>query len=164
MKVVQYNIPQYQEIGGKNEEIIRMFKGLNSYDPLSIPSNFFTELENLDFDDYPTLTTRKGLELVLSSGSPVIGFGVWKGRELHVINDNGTWRAFNGSTWKTVKTGMNTNGVYSFTNLIVCTPSVVAILTRYTPVAKLLTSSVRSALSSETLIAGSDTSIRPSTE
>lgn len=116
MKVVNYNIPNYQEVSGKGEEVIREFKGLNSYDPLSIPSNFFTDLQNLDFDDYPTLSTRKGFEWIHTSTHKAIGVGVWKGIELHVIRENGVWESYNGTTWKEIKTLMDSSAPYSFTN------------------------------------------------
>lgn len=116
MKVVNYIIPHYQEISGKSSEVIRVFKGLNSYDPLSIPSNTFTELINLDFIDYPTLTTRKGFRKIHEFGKRSLGMGVWKGIELHIILNDGEWYKYTGNSFTKVRDTMNTSSVYSFTN------------------------------------------------
>lgn len=116
MKTIQYNIPQYPEIEGKSEEIIRQFGGLNSFDPLSIPSNNFTELVNMNFDDFPTLKTRDFYRALAGLDGEIIGLGVWKGIELHFISSTGQWTKYNGTSFTTVTTGMNTSANYYFAN------------------------------------------------
>ncbi|KZS48125.1 hypothetical protein AWU65_20430 [Paenibacillus glucanolyticus] len=117
MKPVQYNQPNYQALPGLSQPIpIRDFKGLNSFDALSIPDNFFTDIENMTSDDYPAVSTRPGFSVLGSFGSRVLGMGVWKDRELHAVFNDGTWRRWNGGSWTTLASGLSTWADWSFTN------------------------------------------------
>lgn len=109
---------QYQDIGGVLDPIIvRDFKGVNGYDPLSIADNFLTDMKNMTSDDYPALSVRPGYTVLGSAiGSKVLGLGSWKDRELHAVFSDGTWRKWNGSSWTTLLSGLNTSADCYFTN------------------------------------------------
>lgn len=95
---------------------IREFRGLNTFDPYSIDDTFFTEMENLTTDDYPAVSTRSGYTVLGTFGSKVLGMGVWRGRELHAVFNDGTWRRWSGSGWTTLVSGLNTSAEWTFTN------------------------------------------------
>ncbi|MFB5761026.1 hypothetical protein [Paenibacillus medicaginis] len=117
MNPIQYNGPTYQALPGIQAPIsIREFRGLNSFDPLSIDDRFFTDMQNMSTADYPSLTTRPGYTVIGQAGSRVLGMGVWEGRELHVVWNDGTWRRWNGSDWLTLASGLNTSAEWTFTN------------------------------------------------
>lgn len=114
---VQYNPSQNQPIEGMMQPIpIREFRGLITYDPFSIEDGYFTELQNMSTDDYPALSTRKGYSVLGTFGNRVLGMGVWRGRELHVVFNDGTWRQWSVSGWITLASGLNTSAEWSFTN------------------------------------------------
>jgi len=117
MKVIQYATSEKQPLPGVLPPVpIRDFKGLNGFDPLSIGENYFTNMQNMTSDDYPAISTRPGYSVIGSGGSRVLGIGVWKDRELHVVFNDGTWRRWNGSSWSTLATGLSTTAEWSFTN------------------------------------------------
>ena len=117
MKIIQYDQPSYQELPGLMPPIpIREFKGLNTFDPLTINDSFFTDMQNMSNDDYPAISTRSGYSVIGSAGTKVLGMGVWKDKELHVVFNDGTWRRWNGSEWSTLASGLNTSADWSFTN------------------------------------------------
>ena len=117
-KPIQYQMPQYQPVAGHLPPItIRDFKGINTFDPFSIPDNMFTDIENFTTSDYPTLTVRPGYTVLGSAiGSKVIGLGSWKDEEIHAVFNDGTWRKWNGSTWQTLKSGLDTSAEWTFVN------------------------------------------------
>lgn len=117
MKPVQYSAPNYQQLPGLMQPIpIREFKGVNSFDSLSIQDTFFTDMQNMTSDDYPAVSTRPGYSILGTYGTKVLGMGVWKDRELHVVFNDGTWRRWNGSSWSTMMSGLNTSADWTFTN------------------------------------------------
>lgn len=117
MKTPQYQIPQYQPVSGRIQPTtIREFKGLNTFDPFSIPDNQFTDMSNLTLDDYPALSVRPGYtQLGGAFGTSVLGLGVWKDQQLHAVFNDGVWRRWDGSSWITVLSGLS-NSPASFTN------------------------------------------------
>ncbi|MNO36219.1 hypothetical protein D3C76_262860 [compost metagenome] len=117
MKPIQYQPPNYQQLPGLSAPIsIREFKGLNTFDPLSIDDSFFTEMINMTSADYPTISTRPGYSVIGSFGSRVLGMGVWEGKELHVVFNDGTWRRWKNSIWTTLASGLDTTAEWTFTN------------------------------------------------
>ncbi len=118
MKQIERMTPQYQTLPGMLDPIaIREFRGLNTYDPFSVPDNYFTHVTNLEFSDYPKPTVRPGYsQLGAANGTKVLGLAVWKGTELHAVFNDGSWRKWTGSEWTTLKTGLNTTADWSFTN------------------------------------------------
>lgn len=117
MRPVQYKSTQSQPIEGMMQPIpIREFRGLNTYDPYSIEDSYFTEMLNMSTDDYPALSTRPGYTIQGAFGSRVLGMGVWKGRELHAVFNDGTWRRLIGNAWTTLASGLSTSAEWSFTN------------------------------------------------
>ncbi|MED5019337.1 hypothetical protein P9847_18710 [Paenibacillus chibensis] len=117
MKPVQYRAPEYQQLPGLMQPIpIREFRGVNSFDSLSIQDSFFTDMQNMTSDDYPAVSTRPGYSVLGTYGTKVLGMGVWKDRELHVVFNDGTWRRWNGSSWTTMASGLNTSADWTFTN------------------------------------------------
>ena len=116
MKPITYPKTQYQPLTGFDTVPIREFKGVNTYDSLSIDESFFSDISNMQTDDYPTLTVRPGYTVLGSAGSRVLGLGVWKDEELHAVFDDGTWRRWNGSSWTTLASGFSTTAMWSFTN------------------------------------------------
>ncbi|WP_339306552.1 hypothetical protein [Paenibacillus sp. FSL R5-0519] len=117
MRPVQYKPSQNQPLEGMMQPIpIREFRGLNTFDPYSIEDTYFTEMQNLTTDDYPAISTRPGLAVQGTFGTRVLGMGVWRGRELHAVFNDGTWRRLIGSTWTTLASGLNTSAEWSFTN------------------------------------------------
>lgn len=117
MKVIQYEASQKQPLPGLMAPIpIREFKGLNTFDPLAIEETYFTDMVNMTTDDYPAISTRPGYSVIGSAGTRVLGMGVWEGRELHVVFNDGTWRRWDGSAWTTLVSGLNTTAEWTFTN------------------------------------------------
>jgi len=118
MRPIQYQPPSYQEIPGIQGAVtIREFKGVNQFDPLSIADSFFTDVRNISTENYPAASVRKGYEVLGGAiGTRVLGLGVWKSTELHAVFNDGSWRRWNGTAWTTLKTGLNTNRRWSFTN------------------------------------------------
>lgn len=129
MKPAQYQQPQYQEVGGKAlPQTVRVFQGLNGFDPLSIEDSYLTEMTNMSSDDYPSVSTRAGYSLIGKFGTgEVLGMGTYLNQEVHAIFSDGVWRKYRiqGSTinWTVVASGLSTNVKYDFTgyqgNLVV---------------------------------------------
>jgi hypothetical protein len=96
---------------------IRQFNGVFKPDDegFNLSESFFTELENLCADDYPAMSTRPGYSVLGTFGTRVLGMGAWKGTELHVIFNDGTWRKYDG-TWTTLASGLSTTAEWSFCN------------------------------------------------
>lgn len=117
MRPLQYQASQNQPLNGMLQPIpVREFRGLNTYDPYSIDDSFFTEIQNMATDDYPAISTRLGYAIQGAFGSRVLGMGVWRGRELHAVFNDGTWRRLIGNAWTTLASGLNTSAEWSFTN------------------------------------------------
>ncbi|KQY87081.1 hypothetical protein ASD24_26765 [Paenibacillus sp. Root52] len=117
MKLIQYPTFQSQPLEGIMPPIpLREFRGLNTFDPYSIEDSYLTEMKNMTNNDYPALSTRPGYTVIGANGSRVLGMGVWRGRELHVVFSDGTWRRWNGSSWATLASGLNTSAEWTFTN------------------------------------------------
>jgi len=95
---------------------IREWRGVNTFDPYSIADSYFTDMSNLTTDDYPAVSVRPGYSVIGSFGAKVLGMGVWKGVELHAVFNDGTWRRWNGTDWATLKSGLSTTALWSFTN------------------------------------------------
>lgn len=73
-------------------------------------------MKNMTLDDYPAISMRPGYRVLGSYGSKVLGMGVWRGRELHAVFNDGTWRRLNGTVWTTLVSGLNTTAEWTFTN------------------------------------------------
>lgn len=100
VKPIQYQMPRAEELPGLSTATIREFRGLNTFDPLSIGDSYFTDISNLSTDDYPAISTRPGHTVLGSAlGTRVTGLGVWKGQRLIGAFNDGTWRVWNGSSW-----------------------------------------------------------------
>ncbi|WP_156088541.1 hypothetical protein [Mycobacterium tuberculosis] len=116
MRPITYPKVEYQPLDGFTTVPVREFKGVSTYDSLSIEDAFFSDISNMQTDDYPTLTVRPGYTLLGAFGSKVLGLGVWKDQELHAVFNDGTWRRWNGSSWSTLASGLNTSAQWSFSN------------------------------------------------
>lgn len=117
MKLIQYSTPNYQPLPGIMAPIsIREFRGVSGFDPQMVEDSFFTAMQNMTTDDYPAIVTRPGYSVIGSAGTRVLGMGVWKDEELHVVFNDGTWRRWNGIDWKQLASGLNTSADWSFTN------------------------------------------------
>lgn len=117
MKLIQYPITPSQQVEGISLATIREFRGLNTFDPLSIADSFWTDVVNLDSSNFPTATVRPGYTVLGATiGSKVIGLGSWKDTELHAVFNDGTWRKWTGTAWTTLKSGLDTSVPWSFTN------------------------------------------------
>ncbi|WP_127580184.1 hypothetical protein [Paenibacillus koleovorans] len=118
MKPIRYPQVKAQPLSGMlPPQSIREFRGVNSFDPYSIAENYFTDMLNMTSDDYPTASVRPGYTVLGSAiGTKVLGMGVWKDTELHAVFQDGTWRKWSGSAWSTLKSGLNTTAMWSFTN------------------------------------------------
>lgn len=116
MRVIQYPIPPIQSIDNISLNFIREFRGLNTFDPLAIGDNFWTDVSNLDSSAFPFTSVRPGYTVVGQFGTRVLGLAAWKGIEIHAIFDDGTWRRLDGTSWTTLKSGLSTTAEWSFTN------------------------------------------------
>lgn len=117
MKLIQYPRTQAEPIPGMLPPVtVREFRGVSTYDPFSIPDSFFTEISSLTSDDFPALSVRPGYTVLGNAGTKVLGMGAWKDTQLHVIFNDGTWQRWDGSTWATLTTGLNTSADWTFTN------------------------------------------------
>jgi hypothetical protein len=109
----------WQPLRGIQDPIsIRQFGGVYKPDDpgFNLSDSLFTELVNFCPDAYPALTTRPGYTVIGSFTGPVLGLGAWKDNELHMVGGDGVWRRYNGSTWDTLASGLNTTADWSFTN------------------------------------------------
>ncbi|MEK4882562.1 hypothetical protein [Paenibacillus sp. FSL R5-0908] len=115
-KFVPRPIPEIaQPLPGIQEPIsIRQWQGLNTFDPYSIAESQLTDMSNMSTSDYPALSVRSGFSVLGTFGSRILGMGAWKS-ELHVIANDGGWHRWNGSTWTTLLTGLDTSAEWSFT-------------------------------------------------
>lgn len=97
---------------------IRSFSGIYKPDDegFNLPDDLFTELINFSPDHYPAITTRPGYSVIGTFGTAVLGLGAWKNSELHAVFNDGTWRKWDGSTWTSLASGLNTSADWSFTN------------------------------------------------
>lgn len=96
---------------------IRAFKGENKLDRYSIDASYSPRSRNLSSSMTPALTTKPGFSVLgVPIGTRVIGFSTWKNQELHAVFNDGTWRKWTGSTWTTIKTGLNLIAEWSFVN------------------------------------------------
>ncbi|OMC79598.1 hypothetical protein BK125_04780 [Paenibacillus odorifer] len=113
---VPRGIPAIAEpLPGIQEPIsIRQWQGLNTFDPYSIAESQLTDMSNMSTSDYPALSVRTGFSVLGTFGSRILGMGAWKS-ELHVIANDGGWHRWNGSTWTTLLTGLDTSAEWSFT-------------------------------------------------
>lgn len=117
MGPIQYQVTQPQELGGISVATVRDFRGVNSFDPLSIADSFWTDMSNLTTDDYPAASVRPGYTVLGNAiGTKVLGMGIWKDAELHVVFNDGSWRKWTGAAWTTLASGLNTAAMWSFTN------------------------------------------------
>ncbi len=116
-RLIQYETPQYQPVQGHLPPITtREFRGLSTFDPLAIDESYFTDMSNFMTDDFPTLTTRPGYAVLGSAiGTKILGRGNWKDEELHAWGNDGTWRKWNGTSWTTLKSGLDTDAEWSST-------------------------------------------------
>lgn len=116
-KPIQYQITPRPQIEGISTATIREFRGLNTFDPLSIGDIFLTDMNNLCSIDFPAMSVRPGYSsLGASVGTKVLGLGVWQDKEIHAVFNDGTWRKWTGSAWTTLKSGLDTSAMWSFTN------------------------------------------------
>jgi hypothetical protein len=117
--MIQYPIRDTPgELPGMQEPIpIREWQGANTFDPLSIADSYWTDVSNLTTADYPAASVRPGYSVLGSAiGTKVLGMGIWKDTELHAVFSDGTWRKWTGSVWTTLKSGLSTTAMWSFTN------------------------------------------------
>ncbi|MEF3312323.1 hypothetical protein PV433_25900 [Paenibacillus sp. GYB004] len=116
-KPIQYEMPKYVELPGVLPPIInREWRGVNTFDPMSIGDNFFTDMSNFTTADYPAVSVRPGYSVIGNAGAKVLGLGVWKDTELHAVFDDGTWRKWDGASWVTLKSGLDPSAMWSFTS------------------------------------------------
>jgi hypothetical protein len=95
----------------------REFRGVNKLNAFSISDVYASDMINLTSTNYPALTTRPGYSVLGGViGSKVLGLGVWKNMELHAVFNDGTWRKWDGSSWTTLASGLNTSAEWTFTN------------------------------------------------
>jgi hypothetical protein len=110
----------WQQLSGIQEPIpIRQFNGVYKPDDegFNLADGLFTELINFCPDEFPALKTRPGYTVVGTFGTGVLGMGLWKDLELHVIFNNGTWQKLNANgTWTSLATGLSTTARASFVN------------------------------------------------
>lgn len=109
----------WDPIRGVSDPIpIRQFDGVYKPDDegFNLPDNLFTELINFSPNNYPAITTRPGYTVIGTFGATVLGFGAWKDTEMHAVFNDGTWRKWDGTTWTTLATGLNTTAEWSFCN------------------------------------------------
>lgn len=97
--------------------MLREFKGISKLDPYSINDSFSPLCFNLISTKAPAMVTRPGFSILGSAiGSRVLGLATWKNQELHAVFNDGTWRKWDGSSWVTLKGGLDTSAEWSFTN------------------------------------------------
>lgn len=97
-------------------KVQRDFKGVNRLDAFSIPDDMATDMQNVTSINYPALSVRPGFSLVGSAfAGAVYGLGIWKQTEIEAIS-GGAWYKYNGSSWVSLKTGLNATAQWSFAN------------------------------------------------
>lgn len=111
---------QWGQIRGISEPIpIRQFGGVYKPDDegFNQADGLFTELINFGPTNFPAISTRLGYSVVGTFGSAaVLGLGAWKDQELHAVFSDGTWRKYDGLTWTTLASELNTSAEWSFCN------------------------------------------------
>jgi hypothetical protein len=116
MRPIQYPITPAQQLDNISRIPIREFRGLNTFDPLAIGDNYWSDVSNLDSSSFPAVEVRPGYSVIGQHGTKVLGLGAWKGSEIHAVFNDGTWRKWDGSAWTTLKSGLSTTAEWSFTN------------------------------------------------
>ncbi|SFE74463.1 hypothetical protein SAMN04487969_10649 [Paenibacillus algorifonticola] len=110
----------WQGIRGVSDPIpVRAFNGIFKPDDegFNLPDDVFTELTNFSANKYPAITTRKGYTVIGAYGSgSVLGMGAWKGKELHAVFSDGTWRKWDTVVWTILASGLNTAAEWTFCN------------------------------------------------
>lgn len=96
----------------------REFRGINKLDQFSINEVFASESRNISSANYPAMTIRPGTTSIGGvPNSRVLGMGVWKDKELHIVFADGTWRRYSGGTnWDILASGLDPVAKWSFTN------------------------------------------------
>ena len=105
--------------GVLNPISIREFKGVNKLDAFSISDGQFTSIKNMTASKYPAMTIRPGtLNIGANLTATILGLGVWKNEELHVIDDNGNWvKLLGDGNWgTTLESGLSAGDMWSFCN------------------------------------------------
>lgn len=106
----------YGDIAPLNVKVIRDFKGMDRRGIFNIPENSFAWLYDITTEYYPEIRTRKGVYTTGSiTGSVANGLGSWKNSELHCVM-SGNWQKYNGTTWTSIASGLNSSAYCSFTN------------------------------------------------
>ncbi|MGK9252364.1 hypothetical protein [Paenibacillus humicus] len=96
---------------------LREFAGVFKGDTFSINPSLSPSLFNLISSQAPAITTRPGYSAVgLAVGTRVLGLSTWKNQQLHAVFNDGTWRKWDGSSWVTLKSGLDTSAEWSFCN------------------------------------------------
>lgn len=112
------NVPntQWDDMGVLPPHQLRTFLGVNGLDPFSIKEEYATSLKNLTSSGYPGLKVRSGYSRLgaLLPGR-IQGIGVWKDTELHAVA-SGTWYRWNGSSWVSLVSGLNSTSPWYFCN------------------------------------------------
>ena len=118
MDIKKIDIPnrELQSIGVQPPQSLRMFKGVSTLDPLSMDKSYSPQLKNLSGSGFPGLQTRPGYTaLGAALTGRILGLGVWKDQQLHAAA-NGVWSKWNGTTWDTLGSSLNTSAMWSFCN------------------------------------------------
>lgn len=98
-------------------QIQRQFKGVNKLDTFNLNPEYATDMSNLSITDSSVLTTRPGYTVVGGSGTKVLGMGIWRETELHVVFNTGEWWRLNANaTWSLLAGGLSTTAEWAFTN------------------------------------------------
>lgn len=121
MRLIQSKIPQYHPLDGLSTATIRDFKGVNTYDALAIPDNYFTDVSNVTNDDYPTISTRPGYTVVATPvGTRCTGIGVWRGNRIVAAFNDGSWRVLTlSNTWSSPVVSFSpTDAPWTFANFM----------------------------------------------
>lgn len=97
---------------------VREFLGVNRLDPYSLNEGFSPDPSNLYSGKTPALTVRPGFtQLGGAIGTRVLGLASWKNSELHAIGNDGAWYRWNGTSWVSLRTGLNTSADWAFCNM-----------------------------------------------
>lgn len=95
---------------------INRFLGVDKRNRFSLSPEYAMSTKNLSSDKFPYLSTRLGQTMLSTQVSKVLGIGVWKDSEVHVVFSDGSWRKNVAGVWTTLATGLSTSARWTFTN------------------------------------------------
>lgn len=103
--------------GIQEPSVIRQFAGISGQDAFSLPDEVMVKNKNISTKNMPAAKAREGFASLASITGKTTGIGSYKEKELIAIS-GGVWRKWDTSVWTDIKTGLDVDAKWSFTNFV----------------------------------------------